>query len=64
MQTVQRSTEQQLTQDISGLNSQLEVLDSPSDLSARRAASFLRQIIKSKVNQRATLRYMREQVDA
>lgn len=64
MQPVIHSTEEQLTRDISGLNSQLEGLESPTDdLSARRAASFLRQVIKSKVDKRATLRFQREQTE-
>ncbi len=59
MQAVIRSTEDQLTQEIHGLHSQLHEM--PDDLSARRAASFIRQVIKSKVDKRATLRFQREQ---
>ena len=60
MRTVIRSTEDQLTREIHGLHSQLHDLSEPSDLAARRAASFIRQVIKSKVDKRATLRFQRE----
>jgi len=59
MRTVIRSSEEQLTREIHGLHSQLEDLNEPSDLAARRAASFIRQVIKSKVDKRATLRFQR-----
>mgnify|MGYP001396498854 FL=1 len=59
MQPVIRSSEDQLTREIHGLHSQLNEMQ--DDLSARRAASFIRQVIKSKVEKRATLRYQREQ---
>ena len=61
MQTIIRSTEEQLSREISGLSVQLEALNEPSDLGARRAASFLRQVLKSKEEKRATLRFQRLQ---
>ena len=60
MQMIIRSTEDQLTSEIHGLSSQLEELNEPENLGARRAASFLRQVIKSKVDKRATLRFQRD----
>ena len=62
MQSVIRSTEEQLTNEIHGLHVQLRQLGEPDDLGRRRAASFIRQVIKSKQEKRATLRFHRERV--
>lgn len=63
MQALIRTTEEELTRDISGLNNRIEEIGESEDVPSRRAASFLKQVLKHKMDKRATLRYRRDQDD-
>ena len=55
-----RLQEDQLLDEISGLDEKLANLDGPSDPDTRCVASYLRQLLKRKRNRLATLQYRRE----
>ena len=59
MNTMIRCSEEQLSREIEGLEHRLAELEAPGDLASRRAASFLRQVLKSKLEKRATLRHLK-----
>lgn len=63
MQALIRTTEEELSKDISGLNDRLEEIGDSEDVPSRRAASFLKQVLKHKIDKRATLRYRKSQED-
>ncbi|MEM7251658.1 MAG: hypothetical protein AAF493_09570, partial [Pseudomonadota bacterium] len=55
MQALIRTTEEELSKDISGLNDRLEEIGDSEVVPSRRAASFLKQVLKHKIDKRATL---------
>ena len=62
MQNYARMQEDQLSTEINGLDERIAEVTEPEDSDTRCVASYLKQLVKSKRNKLATLRYRRDGV--